>query len=238
MNKRFIIASIALLLAVAPITGCGDNSIENSSASASSGEKKNEKSSDKEENIIGETDAYTVYLDYFAKNIGYPQVKGMSDSALEEKINELLKSIEYSRFKTYAEMNEEPDYESYAEVNYCDDDVLTVTQMAFFDGGTLETGGYSLTTVNLNMKTGEELELNDVLTDIDAAAEDFYNNNGVVIVNGYDGADINDFITERHIESIDDMAEYIAGANFAIVGEKNVGIRFPTSDGGFLAYIE
>lgn len=237
MKIKFFTAAIILALASASLTACGDTdntasgSTSSDSVSAENGGEDDAESLPSEEGVIASADAYSVYLDYFEENIGYAQISGMSDTAVQEKVNEQLKSTEYSRYER------SQNYESYAEVNYCDDSVLSLTQIAVFDGGSLETGGYSLTHMNFNMETGEELELSDI-ADVNAMAEKFFNRDGVTVVDSYEGADIEQFFSEGYIESAADLCEYISGSSFTLDENKNIILRFPTEDGVINAYVE
>lgn len=243
MKIKILASALTIALAAVSFTACGndDNAASESIASESVSddtvkEEESASQSDKEEKAtIASTDSYSVYLSYFEEGIGYPQISGMSNEALQDKVNEYLKSMEASRYDTYG--TSPRNYESYAEVNYCDDSVLSLTQIALFDGGTLETGSYSLTGINLNMETGEELELSEI-ADIDVLAEKFYSNDGVVITDAYEGASIEDFISERYIESAEDMADYIAGKSFSLDENKHAVISFSTENGIIHAYAE
>lgn len=192
--------------------------------------------SEEDTEIIASADTYSVYHAYLKNeegiSIAYPQIKGLEDSALQDKINSQLYDLESGRYEASGK-----NYESYARVNYCDCSVLSLTQIALFNGGSLETGGYSLTHVNLDMETGEKLVLEEI-ADLNEMSEKIFSRQGIVITDGYDGADIEDFFSLHRIESAQEVYEYFEGSSFYIDENKNIVLGFSTENGRINAYVE
>ncbi len=232
--KKFSLI-LAAVFAVVLCAGCSDSKKADSSSSslAESAESQTKVETETaavttDRNMLAENSGYTVKLVELGENVLYPQVSGMSDEAVQKKINDYLNSIEAERFKVMQEY--EQSYTATAVINYSDDSVLSLTQVALFNDGNPDKPGSSETNVNFNMKTGEELKLSD-FTDISELAEKIYNNQGVKVVDGYDNAKIEDFISEHNIKSAEDIKEYLEKAMFIIDMDKNVLLNLSASKG-------
>lgn len=224
---------------------------------------------DKNSNIIASTDNYSVTMECIEHDVYYAQISGLSDTAVQNKINDTLKSIEQGRFdemqamvdQAIAQYNEASDageltdemidaydqiqkqgaYFAEPTVNYADNEKISIVQHAWFGYDSIEEArgqdSSSVTTViNLNVKTGEKLELSDIC-DPSAIAEKIFNNDGIEIIDGYEGASVEDFINQFYIQSSEEVEEYISNSfNFDENG--NIFIHLSTEKGGFTVAVK
>lgn len=233
---------LAAVLAVIICAGCSDSKKTESSSSSMAESAESQTDAETEtaavttdRNMLAENSGYTVKLVELGENVLYPQVSGMSDEAVQKKINDYLKSLEDEHFKVMQEY--EQSYTATAVINYSDDSVLSLTQVALFNDGNPDKPGSSETNVNFNMKTGEELKLSD-FTDISELAEKIYSNQGVKVVDGYDNAKIEDFISGHDIKSAEGVKEYLEKAMFIIDMDKNVLLNLSASKGSMDVLVE
>lgn len=84
----------------------------------------------------------------------------------------------------------------------------------------------SRTVINLNMETGEDIELTDI-ADTALLAEKIYNNDGITIVDGYDNAKLDDYLTDKYIQSAEDVKKDIErGGSFCLTKIKILSFLF------------
>lgn len=290
MKKTIFIAAASLSFL---FTGCGESTDEspasNNESSISSEESSiliaeqtdtsseempettdvSDSKDDKNSNIIASTDNYSVTMECIEHDVYYAQISGLSDTAVQNKINDTLKSIEQGRFdemqamvdQAIAQYNEASDageltdemidaydqiqkqgaYFAEPTVNYADNEKISIVQHAWFGYDSIEEArgqdSSSVTTViNLNVKTGEKLELSDIC-DPSAIAEKIFNNDGIEIIDGYEGASVEDFINQFYIQSSEEVEEYISNSfNFDENG--NIFIHLSTEKGGFTVAVK
>ena len=290
MKKTIFIAAASLSFL---FTGCGESTDEspasNNESSISSEESSiliaeqtdtsseempettdvSDSKDDKNSNIIASTDNYSVTMECIEHDVYYAQISGLSDTAVQNKINDTLKSIEQGRFdemqamvdQAIAQYNEASDageltdemidaydqiqkqgaYFAEPTVNYAANEKISIVQHAWFGYDSIEEArgqdSSSVTTViNLNVKTGEKLELSDIC-DPSAIAEKIFNNDGIEIIDGYEGASVEDFINQFYIQSSEEVEEYISNSfNFDENG--NIFIHLSTEKGGFTVAVK
>lgn len=98
--KKFSLI-LAAVFAVVLCAGCSDSKKADSSSSslAESAESQTKVETETaavttDRNMLAENSGYTVKLVELGENVLYPQVSGMSDEAVQKKINDYLNSIE------------------------------------------------------------------------------------------------------------------------------------------------
>lgn len=229
MNLKYTALISAAMLAVLTFADCGsDSSSKNTSASHesssdsdhSSDNDSKAKEKENSQTVIASADSYSVVAENLGDEVYYAQITGMSDEAVQESINKMLKECEESRHMPTS------NYSAMPEVFYCDDEILSMQLAAEF-----KSGGSSITKFNINMKTGEDIELSDFV-DFNALAEKLYNNDGITIVSGYDGASIPQFLEESHCETVEDVYKKLESVTFFYFDEnKNVVLHLTSSSG-------
>lgn len=239
--KKFSFVTVVLLTALV-VTGCGSNDktedVSSSEASLASekissgiyeeSDESGDSSLSENEKILASNDSYTVYLKNLGGEVFYPQVSGMSNESIQSSINDMLSSLEGERYELMKLQTER--YVASSEVMYSDESTLSLYHTAVFYYEDPDDPASSGTVINLNMETGEELELTDI-ADAALLAEKIYNNDGVVIIDGYENAKLDDYLTEKHIESAEDIKQDIERGSFMLDENKNIIIPLSTSAG-------
>ncbi|MGN0612869.1 MAG: hypothetical protein ACI4JB_03135 [Porcipelethomonas sp.] len=285
MKFRRLFLMCSVIAAMFSMSGCGDDTTADSGESAAVGTSSQEDETSTSENsdvtesessneqdtdgtVLAECPAYNVYSVNLGDNVYYPQISGMSDEQIQNKINEKLKSLEAERYdEMYALMetakaeyekakesgtldssteeilraNFETMYSAAPTVNYADEKILSITQKALFgteEQQKNESGGSSTTCININMETGEELEISDI-ADTAGIAEKIYSQEGVTVIGDYENAGIDDFIEEKHIESAQDIKDYI-GTYSSVSYDENgkLILGLSTSSGNVMVRID
>lgn len=291
MKKSIFIAAASLSLL---FTGCGSSTDEspasNNESSISSEESSiliaeqtdtsseempettdvSDSKDDKNSNIIASTDNYSVTMECIEHDVYYAQISGLSDTAVQNKINDTLKSIEQGRFdemqamvdQAIAQYNEASDageltdemidaydqiqkqgaYFAEPTVNYADNEKISIVQHAWFGYDSIEEarGEYlssSTTVINLNIATGDELELSD-FCNIPETAEKIFNNTDVEIIDGYEGASVEDYVNQTHIQTLEAVEEDLAKRAFTFDKDGNLLISLNSGKGGFTVAVK
>lgn len=248
MHSKKIIFVISTFLAVVSLTGCSSNdTTENVSSNSSSTAEEIHSDTDnmsseidsfstsEDSKVLVSNGSYTVYLENLGGEVFYPQISGMSDESVQTKINDKLKLLESERYELMQAETER--YTASSEVNYSDESTLSLVHTAEFYYEEADDPAGSGTIINLNMETGEEIELTDI-ADTSALAEKIYNNDGVTIVDGYENAKLEDYMTSRHIESVDDVKADIERGSFLFDENKNIILSLSTSSGMIRIMVE
>lgn len=234
---------ITALVAAISVTGCAekdntestDNSISSSAEEVSvssdtdnSSDNDDSKPVSEEGQVLASNDSYTVYLENLGGEVFYPQISGMKDESIQAKLNDELKLLESERYELMKIQTER--YVATSEVMYSDESTLSLHHTAEFYFEDANDPASSGTIINLNMETGEEIELTDI-ADTALLAEKIYNNDGVKIIDGYENAKLDDYLTERHIQSVEDIKQDIERGGFMLDENKNIIISLSTSAG-------
>ncbi len=179
------------------------------------------------EDVLASTDSYTVRLVRHEGEVHYAQIADLADENVQSALNEMLRTMETDRYEQMKQYDSS--YSAMPVVHYADESVLSLTQTALF-GLDPATAGKSLTPLNFDMTTGEELELRD-LADTQLLAEKIWQNDGITIVEGYDGAKLEDFTSLGHISSAADVQEYIETYTFSFDADKHIVLHLGTPKG-------
>lgn len=291
MKKSIFIAAASLSLL---FTGCGESTDEspasNNESSISSEESSiliaeqtdtsseempettdvSDSKDDKNSNIIASTDNYSVTMECIEHDVYYAQISGLSDTAVQNKINDTLKSIEQGRFdemqamvdQAIAQYNEASDageltdemidaydqiqkqgaYFAEPTVNYADNEKISIVQHAWFGYDSIEEArgedlSSSTTVINLNIATGDELELSD-FCNIPETAEKIFNNTDVEIIDGYEGASVEDYVNQTYIQTLEAVEEDLAKRAFTFDKDGNLLISLNSGKGGFTVAVK
>lgn len=178
-----------------------------------------------DELLLSETDTYTVSLLPLNadETVFCAQISGLADTAVQDKINEYLRTPEQDRLDALSANWQE--YHAMPKVYYAGETILSLVLEAEYS-----RGGYTHTPLNIDLTTGEEIKLADV-ADTKMLAEKIFNNDGVTIVDGYEGASVQDFIEDEHMTCAEDVQEYIETFFFHFDENGNIVIVLYTSKG-------
>ena len=245
MNIRKMLVICIALLSTVSFAGCDEEKnadfSENTELSENHSSEEKSITEDNSDVDVNENDSilatngnYTVFLETIGGEVSYPQISGMENEDIQSKINDSLKKLESERYDLMNLQTER--YVTSTKVNYFDNEILSLIHNAeFYFEETEDDPASSSTTVNINLKTGEELELQEV-ADIDKLAEKIYNNEGITILDGYENTSLEDILYEKHIEDTESVKRYLN--SFTLDENKNIILSLPSSEGSVKILVE
>lgn len=218
MKFRRFTAVLFTFLFVASMTGCTLKK-----------KKKDEKSPDEtkqvEENkvterAVGTANYTTEFIDLY-DGISVVQVSGLP-GAVQDKINNAIKSEDQSRIDKAAESEAGPEYTLSCEVKYSDISLLSIVKKNQL------VSGYSEQYMTFDTSTGDTLSLSQV-TDINSAAEKILKCEGITVVSGTEIEKLTKYINNR-ISRADEIVSKLSENDFYIDSDGSIVMQI-TLDG-------
>ncbi len=181
--------------------------------------------------ILCETDTYTVSLLHLDthESVYCAQISGLADTAVQDTINEYLRTMEQERFNTLRA--NEVYYDAKPQVHYAGENILSLTQKVKY------WGKYGYTQLNFDLTTGEKIQITDI-ADTKMIAERIFNNEGITIVDGYEGASVLDFIEDGQKTSAESVQAYIELNRYHFNENEEIVIDLQTDTGLISVMVE